>query len=171
MSLPPSNNGSAEGFRELRLTVYRLYRERIVHENNVIDHRLSWMLWSEAIILTLWGSIAAGLLTNTKLDRWTTFLIIILQVVLGIFGLLIGCFSRLGIKAAQTEILRMKATYRGIDEKYDRYERDPVIPELSAKEELAASAQRLVSIIPWSMIVLWSALVLYSVASWFRPFH
>jgi hypothetical protein len=39
------------------LRVYELFRERVVQEDTLINYRMTWMIFSEAIIIALWGAI------------------------------------------------------------------------------------------------------------------
>jgi hypothetical protein len=58
------------GIGEDQLQLYKLYRDRIVQEDNVINHRMTWMMVSEAFLLTgylglTWNS-GAGKLCDSE---------------------------------------------------------------------------------------------------------
>lgn len=42
---------------ENELVIHRLYRERIVQEDNLINHRMMWMILSQAFMFALWAAI------------------------------------------------------------------------------------------------------------------
>jgi hypothetical protein len=55
------------------LRVYQLFRERVVQEDNLINHRMSWLIFSEAIVLGLWGTVTSQDML-TKACKAGTFL-------------------------------------------------------------------------------------------------
>jgi hypothetical protein len=55
--------GEAEAAAKLAddfVMMYRLHRDRVTQEDAVINHRMTWLLWSQAILFGLWGILLAG---------------------------------------------------------------------------------------------------------------
>jgi hypothetical protein len=46
-----------------RRDAYRIHRDRIVQEDQLIDHRMMWMLNANLILFALWGAFRATLST------------------------------------------------------------------------------------------------------------
>jgi hypothetical protein len=42
------------------VTIYRLHRERVTEEDAVINHRMTWMLYSQTILFIMWGGLFAA---------------------------------------------------------------------------------------------------------------
>ncbi len=49
---------------ENELQVHKLYRERIVQEDNLIDNRMIWMIASQAFLFALWAGLGRNPLLN-----------------------------------------------------------------------------------------------------------
>lgn len=90
------------------LEYYKLYRDRVVNEDTLIYHRLSWFLGSQTILFILWAAVLKG---PTSIQ--TPFHAV--TVGFCIFGL-VSCFvSTLGVWAALSEIAHLQVRY----EKYN----------------------------------------------------
>jgi hypothetical protein len=90
---------------EDELQVHKLYRERIVQEDNLIDNRMIWMIASQAFLFALW----AGVLQSV-LQRYPV-LLAFGTIPIPIIGILFGAGSLFSIKAAQDQIVVLRANY------------------------------------------------------------
>jgi hypothetical protein len=51
-------SGSASALSQLRtdeLKTHQLYRARIVNEDDLINYRMQWMIYTQALLLATWG--------------------------------------------------------------------------------------------------------------------
>lgn len=89
------------------LDVYNAYRAKIVAEDALINQRMSWMLWAEAILFTMWGVLALPEGVHVFPQPVT----IIAQSVVSLVGILVAGGSALSISAARSEIADVKERY------------------------------------------------------------
>jgi hypothetical protein len=90
------------------LLIHRVYRERIVQEDNLINHRMMWMVLSQAFMFALWGLLfqrfhQAELLKFGVIRGY-------LYVIAGV-GMLFAWGSKFSISAAQREIKLLRSNY------------------------------------------------------------
>ena len=91
------------------LEVYNAFRGKINSEDTLINWRLSWMLWAEAIFLAAWGALAA----IEKSDHlYGNIIIPVSMVFANIFGIAIAIASFLSLRAAVSEITKIKYQYK-----------------------------------------------------------
>jgi hypothetical protein len=102
---------SCEKLTDDWVTMYRLHRDRVTQEDTLINHRMSWMLWSQAILLGLWGGLYFTVENPTKTDAAPSVLLKIVEVVLCIAGILTAIGSFCSVDAAVREIERIKQLY------------------------------------------------------------
>jgi hypothetical protein len=92
----------------VELQIHKLYRERIVHEDNLINHRMMWMVLSQAFMFALWGLLFQrfhqGDLLKFGVNRGYLY-------VIGGVGMLFAFGSKLAIGAAQKEIDELRSNY------------------------------------------------------------
>ncbi|MBT9288123.1 RipA family octameric membrane protein [Prosthecodimorpha staleyi] len=95
--------------------IYKIYRQRVLDENEVIANRLNWLLVFHVILFALCGS-AIQLGKTFIFDRDFVFYILFL---VSVFGLAISVMGLLAVKAAQDEIVDVikafKASFPQID--------------------------------------------------------
>ena len=84
-------------------SLYTMLREQIQHEDNLVNHRLTWLLAVEGFLF----AISAALLTSQNLAEDSKK---ILFIIIGSFGIAFCIISILGISAAHNslKILREK---------------------------------------------------------------
>ena len=51
---------------EDELQIHKLYRERIVQEDNIINHRMMWMVLTQAFLLATFGALAQKIYSQTR---------------------------------------------------------------------------------------------------------
>ncbi|HUO92721.1 MAG TPA: hypothetical protein VMU22_07360 [Rhizomicrobium sp.] len=96
-----------------QVELYRLYRERIVHEDDVINHRMMWMLASSTIMFALWGILFAATSQATGVVRipYLTLVGLVILLVISVCGLFSSWGSRKSIRAAEAEIRDVRKEY------------------------------------------------------------
>ena len=87
------------------LKIHQLYRERIVHEDNLINYRMMWMVLSEAFMLATWGGIEQRMAGAH--DGYWRFAVAVVSIV----GVIISIGSFTSIEAAQNEINGLRYKY------------------------------------------------------------
>jgi hypothetical protein len=87
------------------LQIHRLYRERIVQEDNLINHRMMWTVLSQAFLLAIWGVLIQKIFQDHPVHF--RFLAHIIAVI----GFLFALGSKLAIRAAQDEIDELRQKY------------------------------------------------------------
>jgi hypothetical protein len=85
------------------LKIHKLYRDRIVQEDNLINHRMMWMILSQAFIFGLWG---ASFKASTSDPIFAT-----LGYVLDVFGCIFALWSHATLAAARGEIDELRKNY------------------------------------------------------------
>jgi len=81
------------------LEIHRLYRERIVQEDNIINHRMMWMIVSQAFLLATFVAL------SQKVDLFAATRVVCVTGIVLAFG------SKFAIRAAQDEIDELRAKY------------------------------------------------------------
>lgn len=87
------------------LAYHKLFRDRVVHEDTLIYHRISWLLATQTILFVLWAAVLRdpSAIKNVSLSAIT--------IGIGLFGML-SCFvSFLGVWAALSEIKHLLQCY------------------------------------------------------------
>lgn len=88
---------------ERELQIHKLYRERIVQEDNLINHRMMWMILSQAFLFALWGVAAKG--ADQKFD------LSVFTYVIDVTGFFLAISSALSLAAARGEIDELRIKY------------------------------------------------------------
>lgn len=81
------------------IEIFNAYRGKIVAENELINQRLSWMLWIQSILFAIWGSLAL----NVKSIN-SGVLIYVVLIIISVFGMLVSYVSVVSVRAAESEI-------------------------------------------------------------------
>jgi hypothetical protein len=85
------------------IVFYKLYRDQVVSEDNLVYHRMSWFLVIQTILFVVWATIVKDP-ENPNQINVTRFMCC--------FGI-IGCFPiAFGVWAAQGEISSLKQNYQ-----------------------------------------------------------
>lgn len=146
----PDASGAADAHR---LFLYQLYHGRVRQEYELINHRMMWMVLSEAFMLALWSSIPGRLLSSNGVQKaWPMGLI----AAGGLFLTVASCYS---IAAAHREINRLSSRYdvltAGSSTGYDG-----ILPPLEG------STRAFGHVAPWAILaflaLLWTALLAIS---------
>jgi hypothetical protein len=88
--------------RKDELKFYELYRARVVQEDDIINHRMQWMILSQALLFAAWEVFVQKL--SGQMFFWSSCGV-------AICGFLFAIGSSLSIKAAQDEISWLRANY------------------------------------------------------------
>lgn len=142
----PDNNPIA--LDQTAATLYTLYRQRIFQEYELINHRMMWMVLSQAFMLALWASMPVKLAQLHM--AWPGELV-------AIGGIVVTIASFYSIRAARNEIERHVIKYQGL---YMEERLDVRLPSVVG----AQSAHRLGHMAPECMmsfvLVLWIGLLI-----------
>jgi hypothetical protein len=151
------------------LGIYGLYRERVSQEDNLINHRMSWMLWSQAILFAFWASTGNGslsLLADAASKHEAAFL----QLIIGVVGFFFAFGSRVSIKAAQDEIKYLAdicfAKYPDLKKAMDHN----VIPDLIGHKKGRLLSHIVPSGAPFLFMLMWVALVAFGIYHIYKSF-
>jgi hypothetical protein len=112
--------GEAEAAPKLAddfVMMYRLHRDRVTQEDAVINHRMTWLLWSQAILFGLWGGLFAGELNyfDILIKHYIAYFgLKIFEGTLCIAAGIASFGSWLTLIAAIDEIERIKRLYKNI---------------------------------------------------------
>jgi hypothetical protein len=140
------------------LRIYEIFRERIIQEETLINYRMMWMLWFQAILLALWGGIAAssskplGDLCHS--DWWIGVLMPFISAPGAIFAFL----SFISIQEAKTEIKAITKIYMN---KYSHIAENESIPSLTGTAGHHFWGAIVSSSKPWFLVVMWLFLAWY----------
>jgi len=129
---------------------YKYHRERITTEDNLINHRLTWLLVPQAVLYGFCATtFAKGTIGPFEL------LLVALVACLGIVTCALGWFSIMAAAAAITLIQQQYRYYWPCP--------DPKLPFLSAPGNLDAQGMRAAKWLPLCFIVAWLLLVLLGI--------
>src|SRR6202035_173067 len=104
---------------EDELQIHKLYRERIVQEDNLINHRMTWMIISQAFLLATFGAFAQKIFGPSPENLYTETRIVC------VIGMIFALGSKLSIRAAQDEIDGLRVKYLDM---YPPEEKDKGLP-------------------------------------------
>jgi hypothetical protein len=90
---------------EDELQIHKLYRERIVQEDGLINHRMTWMILSQAFLLATFGAIAQKIFGQHPEKLFTEARIVCVA------GVIFALGSKFAIRAAQDEIEGLRDRY------------------------------------------------------------
>ena len=111
----------------LRINVNAMFRRRIVEEDTLINQRMSWMIWSEALLLTAWS---AAFIKHTDPSLGETFRPAIHWILFGLaaFGCGVAVLSWTAILSARKEIDHLVSLYQ---RRFPEVEGDSRLPKLT----------------------------------------
>lgn len=108
------------------IRVYEMYRRRITEEDALINHRMMWMILTEAFLFS--GFVIAS--QNS---------VYYLALACGAAGLLVACISYLSIRAAQSEIYSIAWEFSVA---HPEVARDPRFLNLTGSTSASAASDR-----------------------------
>jgi hypothetical protein len=152
--------------------IYRLHRDRVIQEDNLINNRMTWMLYSQTILFALWGGVFASELQFLGKGHQYDLMIALLkifQAMLAICAIIAAVGSWVTLTAAIGEIERIKTLYEAAKAKYG-YTLDPS-REIFGMVTGAAVHHRWGHILtkwgPWFFVGVWCVLLVIFVGrSW-----
>ncbi len=101
----PMKQPTISPINEDELQIHKLYRERIIQEDNLINHRMMWMVLSQAFLLATFGAIAQKIFGHDPENLFTQARIVC------VLGMVFALASKLSIRAAQDEIDGLRTKY------------------------------------------------------------
>ena len=153
--------------REKELLIHRLYRERIVEEDNLINHRMMWMILSQAFVMAFWAALAQKLYDDHGYPA--------LRYPMGIIAIIGGVFaigSFYSIHAARREIQELRDKYRGMYQSSDtpRNQLNPNLPiadnrlpGLTGSKHNHRAGHIVPVCMPWLLFVVWIGLIFFTI--------
>ena len=135
--------------------IYAAYRSKTVDEYNFINHRLSWMIWSEAMILAVWGVMVS-------LDRVRLVPLILVHLtllVLSVGGVVIALWTQRSVVAAKDEVDNLKSEYKM---HYRQCYDDESIPKLTGSKRNHKHGHTVPDWLPIGMMAIQGILIFYA---------
>ena len=90
---------------EDELQIHKLYRERIVQEDNIINHRMMWLVLTQAFLLGIFGALAQKIYAQSPENLFTAARVVCAT------GIVLAVGSKFAIRAAQDEIDELREKY------------------------------------------------------------
>jgi len=150
------------------LLIHSLYRERIVQEDNLINHRMMWLVLSQAFMLALWSAILNQLFNSHLSVKW-----IMLGIVDGM-GIIFSAGSFASIRAAQREVDELRDSFLTLYPQ-DFSARDPshpqktLLPRLTARKHFHIVGHALPTLMPILLTLMWLGLLLITIVQAVQP--
>lgn len=157
---------------ERKLELYRTIREQIQHEDNLVNHRLTWVLLSQGFLFTLYYT-----LFNTILEDFKTFKILLfLLIAIAVSGIILSILGVLSIKGAFRAIQHLREFWyseykeegisgtKNFNNKNSKKNPNKQFPDISyngGKMSLFSSAKASVGI-PYTIIFIWGVVIYFS---------
>jgi hypothetical protein len=147
--------GKDESALSESLRVYELYRARVSQEDALVNHRMGWFLWSNAILFGFLVGLtsvsnANSAATNALLLRGPWFVISA--------GVLCTLSSMFVINAALDEIEHLRTIYRAHHPQNVRAENEGRIPGLVGHRHHHFIGKCVPLMMPVIVLILWVAL-------------
>jgi hypothetical protein len=148
------------------LKIYTLYRERISQEDNLINHRMSWLLWSQAIFFAFWIGLANGtfekisLMVSSKAIAWALGII-------AVIGGVLAESSRRAIGAAQAEIEYLVEVCHRRHTDLEQAARLEQIPSLVGHKRTHNVGHWVPKYSPFLFMVVWVVLIVFDLVQAF----
>jgi hypothetical protein len=154
------------------LEIYRLHRERVIQEDNLVNNRMTWMLYSQTILFALWGGIFASELQFLGKGHPYDLMIALLkifQATLGICAIIAAVGSWITLTAAIEEIERIKILYAAAKTKYGYLDDadQEIFGMITGSPIHHQWGHILTKWGPWFFVVVWCVLlVIFTGRSW-----
>lgn len=103
---PPNPPSGRPGYLE----GHRLYRDRIVAEDQLIHYRTSWSIWIQTLLVIIVGALAVHISSKRCLNPDERLLADVVYWICAL-GAVVGVLSFVAIVAALIEINRLKARF------------------------------------------------------------
>ena len=155
---------SANAREGVGLDEYRLFRSRIVEEDNLINHRMNWLLWTSAILMSFWGATVIATLRDHDISgEIVRIYLFCAGVIIALAGEALAISSRISISAARAEVERIRDEYYN----YIRNRDISIVLLRSVTGEMRPhlSGHLSAKFIPWIFISIWFPLILISIYS------
>lgn len=143
------------------LRVYQLFRERVVQEDNLNNHRMTWLIYSEAIVLGLWGTVVSQDMLTKACNAGTFLRMYIVLCVLCSVGIILAGVSWIAIQAAKSEISYIRDEIYG--KQYKFIADDNRIPRLVGSQGRHPLGHLMTWGCPLLFIVMWVYFAFFSV--------
>jgi len=150
------------------LLVHTLYRERIVEEDNLINHRMMWLVLSQAFMLALWSAILNQLFNGHLSMKWATLGFI------DFMGLVFSAGSYASIRAAQREVAELRDSFLKLyphDFSADTIDhpQTTLLPRLTARKHFHLIGHALPTLMPIMLTLMWLGLFIATILQAMQP--
>ncbi len=142
------------------ITLHAIYREKVIHEDGLINQRTTWFITLEALLFAAFGFIVKGFNANITDD---TFLLVL--IIFSALGISASITTHIGVQAALSAINGTNEKWEKLGYSASTVDKLPAIRGGGRKEDLfkkgAASSEFLPMIVGagWVLIL---AVALYS---------
>jgi hypothetical protein len=127
---------------EQEIRYFELFRNRINMEDELTNHRMSWLIYTQALLVALWASV------HDKVASWVSLSACVLGAVCCVLFFL-------GVWAAQHVIRKLKV-------QYDKYPQNEMLPDLVGGPTAHQLGKAAPYFVPSLFMLLWAALFLWS---------
>jgi len=153
---------------EDELLVHTLYRERIVEEDNLINHRMMWLVLSQAFLLALWSAILNQLFNGHLSVKWITL------GVIDIMGLVFSAGSYASIRAAQLEIGELRESFLKLypfdfSAEEANHPQKTLLPRLTARKHFHRVGHAVPTLMPIMLTFMWLGLFVITILQALEP--
>jgi hypothetical protein len=153
-----SSNGSAGNIAPEYLEIYRLFRERVNQEDNLVNQRIGWVLWSNAIFFAFFAGTTT--IISGKGDPAIVGPLAAAPIIVALVGVVCTIGLSLGISAALNEIEYLCERYNSHPSVRNAMQ-DGRVPNLVGHRNNHLLGKLIPWFVPISMGALWILLLMF----------
>ena len=136
------------------LDYYRLYRERIEHEDNLIVQRLSWLVGSQSFLFTAYAIVTNGLATQPQvISPHFMEQLGLLFGLIPVVGALTSVLIYISILAAVASMRKLRRSYHS---RFGKEDHD--LPPIMTRAPIRLFGHSASVLLPLVFIVVWLVL-------------
>lgn len=137
-----------------RKELYEMLRKQIEHEDNLVNHRLNWLLFSQGFLFLAFVTL---LTVDKPLSHKTIALCLI-----AFFGFFVSLFTFLSIFAAFKSLKRLRQTWAHPNQSDEKLRRLAIgFPQITWVGKWYANATNAAGGIPMLIMVMWALLIAF----------
>lgn len=133
------------------IVAWKIARSAIEHENSLVNHRMTWLLQSQAFLFAAFALIFTKTIENTLTSSLFIYSMLILTTLFGAFAAYI---TRIGLGRAHTALTDITLQYENL---IDKNKADPIVPPLHLWEDSKLFSEEG---LPDLAIAIWSILLI-----------
>jgi hypothetical protein len=147
---------------EQALAIYKVYRAKIVAEDQLINHRVTWMLAAEATTFAIWGALA---LPDRLKGAQGSYVLGAALFVVSAIGICVAVVSYRSIDAACREMRDVKTRYKNAHK--DLWDANDVIPRLHSDDRIFRDGLGFGRLMPAIFIFMNVSAMIYVIITYF----